>query len=85
MKKVLKIDNEGFFIEDVILQSDEVVPSDCIEVECNERLYKPKWNGDKWVEGLTQMEIDEINKSKPIIPTQEERISALEELMIGVL
>lgn len=85
MKKVLKVDKQGFFIEDIILEDDDITPSDCIETGCPDGFYKPKWNGEKWVEGLTQAEIDEINKPKTIGPTTEERLAALEELMMGVI
>lgn len=59
MKKVLKIDNQGYFIEDVILEN-ELVPSDCIDIQCLDGFYKPKWNGSEWIEGLTQTEIDAL-------------------------
>jgi hypothetical protein len=74
MKKVLKIDNEGFFIEDVILQDGETTPNDCIEIECPQGFYKPKWNGKEWTEGLTQ---NEINTIKDTIekPTQIETLT----------
>ena len=35
-------------------------------------LYKPKWDGDKWVEGATQEEIDELTKPQPHEPTELE-------------
>ena len=41
-------------------------------------LYKPKWDGDKWVEGATQEEIDELTKPQPQEPTE------LELLMLAV-
>lgn len=60
MRKILRIDSNGFYIEDVILQNGEVTPTDCIEIICPDGFYKPKWNGNAWVEGLTQVEIDAI-------------------------
>ena len=44
-------------------------------------LYKPKWNGEKWVEGATQEEIDELTKPQPHEPTVEERLAQTEELL----
>lgn len=65
MKKVLKIDSNGFFIEDVILKDDEITPNDCIEIFCPDGFFKPRWNGSEWVEGLTQEEIEAI-KNVPV-------------------
>lgn len=86
MKKVLKIDKDGFFIEDVI-SHEEFIPSDCIEVECPQGFYKPRWNDDEWVEGLTPQEIEELKKieTTPKQPSLEERLAALETLMMGVI
>lgn len=45
-------------------------------------LYKPKWNGTKWVEGLSAEELEEI-KNRPLEPSERElmetRIKQLEE------
>ncbi|EHI98056.1 hypothetical protein CDLVIII_1357 [Clostridium sp. DL-VIII] len=75
MRKVLKIDDNGFFIEDVLLENKEITPDDCIEINCPVGFYKPKWDGDKWVEGLTKEELNVI-KNKTIQPTQEEILRA---------
>ncbi|MGH2078780.1 hypothetical protein [Aerococcus urinaeequi] len=52
-----------------------------LEVEPAQGLFKPKWNGEKWVEGLTQEEIDELTKPQPHEPTVEERLAQTEELL----
>lgn len=44
-------------------------------------LYVPKWDGDEWVEGATQEEIDELTKPQPQEPTIEERLEQTEELL----
>lgn len=62
MKKVLKIDSDGFYVEDVILNPIEEIPSDCIETHCPEGFYKPKWDGEKWIEGYTNEEIKQIQE-----------------------
>lgn len=79
MKKVIKIDLNNFFLEDVILQDNQEIPTDCIETICPDSFYRPKWDGKKWVEGLTQAEIDAI-KNQPKTPSLEERLLALETL-----
>lgn len=41
--------------------------------------YLPKYDGTKWIEALTQAEIDAIKaNAQPIMPTLDERIEAVE-------
>lgn len=85
MRKVIKIDSNGYFVEDVILESEEITPIDCIEIECHEGFYKPKWNGSRWIEGLTQEEIEEL-KNKPVPKTELEILKeTVEELVLANL
>ncbi len=50
-----------------------------LEVEPSQGFYQPKWNGEEWVEGLTQEQIDAIKEqATPAEPTIEERVQALE-------
>jgi len=53
MIKVMRIGQEGFFIEDVLLEDGQEIPEDCINIEVPEGLYFPKWDFVelKWVEG----------------------------------
>jgi hypothetical protein len=81
LKQVYKIDNVGFYIEPVIIEGEE--QEGLISFPIPEGLYKPKWNGEEWEEGLTQEEIEEL-KSTPTHPTSEEKIQQLEaELAIA--
>lgn len=73
MKKVIRIDETGMFVEDVILTDEEATPSDCVDVECPAGFYKPKWNGAAWIEGLTQTEINTI-VNVPKEPSSDEII-----------
>ena len=52
-----------------------------LDTEPAQGLYKPKWDGEKWVEGATQEEIDELTKPQPQEPTVEERLAQTEELL----
>ena len=52
-----------------------------LDTEPAQGLYIPKWDGDKWVEGATQEEIDELTKPQPHEPTIEERLEQTEELL----
>lgn len=86
-----KIDETGLFLEDVIVEEipmitheDEegnltLVPNPLyIATPCEGGFYMPKWNGDIWVEGLTQQEIDDI-KNQPIPVSLEEKVQQLQE------
>ena len=52
-----------------------------LDTEPAQGLYKPEWDGDKWVEGATQEDIDELTKPQPQEPTIEERLEQTEELL----
>jgi hypothetical protein len=61
---VARIDENGYFIEDVILKQDEEIPLDCITTRPNTAIkgfYKAKWTSEEWVEGMSQNEIDALN------------------------
>jgi hypothetical protein len=66
MKQVSKIDGNGLYIEPVILQDNDGI-GDLIDVPVPEGFYHPKWDGNQWVEGLSEEEIDQIkNAPKPM-------------------
>ena len=52
-----------------------------LDTEPSQGLYVPKWDGEKWTEGTTQEEIDELTKPQPHEPTVEERLEQTEELL----
>lgn len=74
MKQVFRIDHNGFYVEDVLLEDGQETPQDCREDRPPQGLYKPKYNGTDWVEGLSQTEIDAIN-NQPRLPTVEEQLA----------
>lgn len=83
MKYVKIIDENGYFIEDAFV---EEITEFTIETPCLQGLYKPKWNGTNWIEGLTQAEIDNI-KSNPSIPslTLEELAENVNAALLAVM
>lgn len=90
MRKVLRIDNEGYFLGDVILKNKDIIPSDCIETHCQDGLYKPKWNGIEWVEGLSNEEINKlintpVDKSEIEILIENQKLiqKALDDILLG--
>lgn len=66
---VYRIDTNGFYLEDVILNENDEIPSDCREDKPQDGLYKIKRNATDtgWEEGATQEEIDTIkNVTHPL-------------------
>jgi hypothetical protein len=76
-----KVDDKGYFVEDVLVESrptiivddEEVLDPQYIDIPCEGGFYKPKWNGSEWVEGLTEEEIEEV-KRQPHAVTESEMI-----------
>ncbi|RYI30628.1 hypothetical protein EVU96_09435 [Bacillus infantis] len=48
-------------------------------------LFKAKWNGERWVEGASQEEINELTKPQSNLPTTEERVNMLENMILLML
>lgn len=71
MRKAIRVNEQGFFLEDVILQDYESTPEDCVDIEVPEGFYYPKWDfvNLQWVEGLSEEEIEEIRNQ--LIPPNE--------------
>ena len=76
------IDEQGFFLEDGFVED---LTEFTIETPCPAGFYRPKWNGEKWVEGLTQEEIAELTKPVPQEPTVEERLQMAEDTIMFML
>lgn len=86
----------GLFIEDVLLgniptMEDGISDPQYIEAPCPDGFYHPKWDGGKWVEGLSQAEIDAI-KASSIVPDVDAELASdiqaattLEELKSALL
>jgi hypothetical protein len=67
MKQVYKIDSDGFYLEPVIIEDADTLPDNCVEEFPTKGLYKHRWNGQEWEEGLTQEEIQTItNAPQPL-------------------
>lgn len=78
---VAKIDENGYFLKDIILQEGEEAPLYCIETRPNTEIrgfYRPKWTGTEWIEGMTQEEINELN-NQPKELSVEERLALAED------
>jgi hypothetical protein len=73
MKQVFRINEIGEYVEPVILRDGDEIPIDCVEDMPTEGLFKAKWNGTAWEEGLTQTEIDAI-KNAPVQPSELDNV-----------
>ena len=63
------IDENGLFVEDAFVNE---LTEYTIETPCPDGFYRPKWDGEKWVEGGTAPE------PTPPEPTVEERLGTVE-------
>lgn len=58
--RVAIIDENGLFVEDVIIKDETEMTSNMIATPCPGGFYWPKWDGITWVEGKTDVEIQAI-------------------------
>lgn len=72
-KQVYKIDDNGFYVEPVLVSVDEELTEDLVEIPFPNGLYRPQWTGSEWIEGATQEEIDNIKNQQPE-PNEVEKI-----------
>lgn len=63
MRKVYRIDQNGFYLEDVILNDNEPLPSDCIDIHLPDGFHKPQFVNLQWVESMHQDEINVVMDS----------------------
>ena len=76
MKRIIDKQTNIFIRDDFTWDENEIG----LDVEPAQGLYQPKWDGEKWVEGAT-----EIPQFQKVIqtPTIEERVQLLEEVVLG--
>ena len=78
MRIVSRINADGLFVEDVLLQEGEPLPAGTIENRPPEGFRKPRWNGATWVEAEPAAETLEKKKQEKIAEFGER---ALEDLL----
>jgi len=87
-----KIDKDGYFIEDIILNEQPFITQEIDGVETKvpnphyiitkpEGLYRPRFVDGAWVEGLSEQEIAELKKPQ----IMSEILSELKELDIKTI
>jgi hypothetical protein len=82
--QVSLIDENGFFIKPDIVEESSALTKNQVQILCPNGFYKPKWNGEQWIEGLTNEEIDAIKASVPAQPTPEELQQQLSEIQAQI-
>lgn len=55
--QVSRIDANGFYVEPVIVNSNDKLNADLIVEPVPPGFFSPKWDGTAWVEGLTPAEL----------------------------
>lgn len=70
LMQAVKIDDNGTFIEDVLIDATERdLPPNIVTIPVPDGLFHPKWDGEKWIEGLSQDELEKImNAPRPVDP-----------------
>lgn len=86
MKILRKINENGFFVEDVLGDTQSEL---LLDTEPAQGFFKPKWDGSQWIEGASQEQIDSITAlaEANYIPTEQEQIDELVTALVerGVL
>jgi hypothetical protein len=83
MRVVAKVDAQGSFVSDVLLEDGAPLPPGCIESRPPEGFYSPKWTGSEWVEGKPQAEILDDAKAQKIDEFAGKAIDDLAPLFTG--
>lgn len=71
--QVYEINEQGYYIKPIEIANDSELTSNLITIPPQNGLYKAKWTGKKWIETLTQIEIDALNHA-PKEPTENETL-----------
>ncbi len=71
-------DLSGIFLRDDFSHDEETEIA--LNVEPAQGLYRPKWNGEQWIESAT-----DIPEPTPPEPTEAERLAVLESAMLEII
>ena len=89
-REVYVIDDNGY-IQDIFVKKfneqgecEEEIANNVVVEKPNNGLYRARWTGVEWIEDMAQEEIDELN-NQPILPTQEDRIDMLENIILMMM
>ncbi|OOZ84966.1 hypothetical protein [Bacillus cereus] len=76
-------DKEVEYEEEDIIGYEDIydIPDNATEIPLPQPNWKPVWNGEKWIETITQEELDEMNKPQIPQPSELEKFKKQHELM----
>ena len=73
MRIVARVDGQGFFVADVLLEDDEPTPPDCVETRPPNGMYAPRWTGTAWEDARPLSPIEVLEQA------QQEKIAEFGE------
>lgn len=80
MKQFYEIDEQGYYIQPVILNAFDNVNGNCVELHPPHGLFKPKWTGAEWIEGKTEEEFLEDEFLESLNPSAQDLAKAERDL-----
>ena len=97
-KVVYQISDDGFIVErfpvstneygEIIDELDEDITLITMDIP-QSKFHTARWNGQEWIEGATQEEIDEMTKVEPQPPTElellKERLAITEQALVDLI
>lgn len=85
MKQIYLYDDNHMFVGvDVVDSNIKILPVNSTDIAPPNGLYKAQFDGEQWIETITEKELSELTKIETLLPTNEERIDALEGAMIEI-
>ncbi|EDX65346.1 hypothetical protein BC059799_B0065 (plasmid) [Bacillus cereus NVH0597-99] len=70
-----KTDDDGNVIEWIPVYKN--IPENSTEIPLPQPNWKPVWDGEKWIETITEEELEEMNKPQPNKPSEIEKLNNL--------
>ncbi|HFK1403401.1 TPA: hypothetical protein ACGXK1_005501 [Bacillus cereus] len=70
-----KTDDDGNVIEWIPVYKN--IPENSTEIPLPQPNWKPVWDGENWIETITEEELEEMNKPQPHKPSGIEKLNAL--------
>lgn len=92
MKEFIRIDEDGYFIEPVILHTERDpetreykynITPDLISKKFENGMYKPRWTGTEWVDEITEDELIEKKKVSTQLRDQDFLDNPTENMILG--
>ena len=83
MQRIINKNTKLFLRDDFVTDSNTEI---ALEVNPAQGLYRPKWNGTKWIEAMSQEEIDAMQgQTATPEPSIDERVEKLEEAVSNLI